>query len=339
MRGAGRFFIAAIVLAFGTAAADAQGTLEKTRARGAVSCGSSHGTPGFGSPDDKGVWRGFDIDWCRAIAAAIFDDPAKAIFKPLTSKDRLTALQTQEIDVLPRTTTWTLSRDAGLGLNFTAINYYDGQGFMVRRSAKIDSAKQLGGATICVNQGTTNELNAADFFRNNKLQYQIVTFQETAETIKAYESGRCDTYTTDMSALYANRLQLQKPDDHIVLPDVISKEPLGGWVRQGDDQWFDIVRWALFAMIGAEELGITKANLDEMMKSQNPEVRRFLGLDGRFGEQLGLTNDWAARIVRHVGNYGESYERNVGKDSPLKIARGLNRLWTEGGLIYAPPVR
>lgn len=338
-----RKHIAAIILAISGAAvagtAHAQSTLQRIKDRGAVACGTSHGVPGYSVQDEKGVWTGFDIDWCRALAAAIFDDPMKAAFKPLTSKDRLTAVQTQEIDVLPRTTTWTLSRDAGLGLNFTSINYYDGQGFKVRKSSGITSAKQLEGATICVNQGTTNELNAADFFRTHNLKYQIVTFQETAETLKAYESGRCDTYTTDASQLYANRLLLQKPDDHIVLPEIISKEPLGAWVRQGDDQWFDIVRWSIYVMIGAEELGITKANAQDMLQSKNPDVRRLLGVEGNFGEQLGLTKDWGYRIIRHVGNYGESFDKHLGKHSRLKIERGYNRLWTEGGLMYAPPIR
>lgn len=331
--------IAAMSLSATINPAVAQSTLQRIKDRGSIACGTSFGVPGYSIQDEKGVWVGFDIDWCRALAAAIFDDPMKATFRSLTSKDRLTALQTQEIDVLPRTTTWTLGRDASLGVNFTSINYYDGQGFMVRKASGIKSAKDLAGATICVSQGTTNELNAADFFRSHNLKYQIVTFQETAETIKAYEAGRCDVYTTDASQLYSSRLQLQNGDDHIVLPEIISKEPLGAWVRQGDDQWFDIVRWSMYVMIGAEELGISKANLGEMLKSTNPDVRRMLGLEGNFGEQLGLPKDWAARIIRHAGNYGESFENHLGKNSRLKIDRGLNKLWTQGGLMYAPPIR
>lgn len=321
------------------AAAQSQTLLQQIKDRGFVICGTSQGVPGYSMPDEQGTWRGFDIDWCRALAAAIFDDPTKAQFKPLTSKDRFTALQSGEIDVLVRTTTWTVSRDVGLGLSFTAVNYYDGQGFMVRKSAGIASAKQLDGVTICASQGSTSELNAVSYFRANNLKYQIVTFHEATDTIKAYESGRCDVYTTDVSQLSANMLQMQKPDDHTLLPEIISKEPLGAWVRQGDSQWFNIVRWTIFALIDAEELGVSQANLPQMLKSENGDVGRLLGVEGRFGEQIGLTNDWVVRIVRHVGNYGESFERNLGKGSRLKLDRGVNRLWNQGGLIYAPPFR
>jgi general L-amino acid transport system substrate-binding protein len=325
-------------VAFASAAL-ADGTLQKIKERGQVRCGASQGVAGFSLPDAQGNWSGFDTDMCRALAAAIFDDPAKAQFISLSSKDRLTALQSGEIDVLSRTTTWTLSRDAGLGLNFTAVNYYDGQGFEVRKSANIRSIKDLDGASICVAQGTTNELNLADYFRTNGLKYQVVVFQDIDDVVKAYENGRCDALSTDMSQLVSYRVKMVNPEEHVLLPEVISKEPIGPWVRQGDDQWFDIVRWTLFAMLNAEELGVTQGNLGEMMNSPNPEIRRLLGLEGKFGEALGLTNDWVARIVRHVGNYGESFERNLGSKSRIGLPRGPNNLWNKGGLQYAPPIR
>jgi general L-amino acid transport system substrate-binding protein len=325
-------------VAFASAAL-ADGTLQKIKERGQLRCGASQGVAGFSLPDAQGTWSGFDTDMCRALAAAIFDDPGKAQFISLSSKDRLTALQSGEIDVLSRTTTWTLSRDAGLGLNFTAVNYYDGQGFEVRKSANIRSIKDLDGASICVAQGTTNELNLADYFRTNGLKYQVVVFQDIDDVVKAYENGRCDALSTDMSQLVSYRVKMVNPEEHVLLPEVISKEPIGPWVRQGDDQWFDIVRWTLFAMLNAEELGVTQANLGEMMHSPNPEIRRLLGLEGKFGEALGLTNDWAARIVRHVGNYGESFERNLGSKSRVGLPRGLNNLWSKGGIQYAPPIR
>ncbi|QCK86823.1 amino acid ABC transporter substrate-binding protein [Phreatobacter aquaticus] len=334
---------AAIALIVGAGAAlaqtSAQSTLARIKERGHILCGSSQGVPGFSQPDNAGVWRGFDTDFCRALAAAIFDDPDKARYLPLASKDRLIALQGGNIDVLSRTTTWSIGRELGQGLAFTAINYYDGQGFLVRKSANLKSVRELNGATICVSQGTTNELNLADYFRTNGLTYQVVTFGSLDEVSKAYDTGRCDAYTTDMSQLATNRLLLTKPDDHMVLPEVISKEPLGPWVRKGDPQWFDIVRWTLFAMIGAEELGVTQANLPDMLKSTNPEIKRLLGVDGNFGEQLGLTRDWAARIIRHVGNYGESFDRNLGAGSRVGLPRGPNALWNAGGLQYSPPFR
>jgi general L-amino acid transport system substrate-binding protein len=326
----------AVTLAASTASAQ---KLEEVKKRGILNCGSNTGLAGFGIPDAQGNWTGLDVDVCRAIAAAIFNDPAKVKFVPLTAKDRFTALQSGDVDVLVRNTTWTSSRDTQLGLNFTGVNYYDGQGFIVRKSLKVNSALELAGAAVCVQQGTTTELNLADYFRANKMQIKTVTFATLDEAVKAYDSSRCDAYTTDASGLYAARLKLAAPDDHIVLPEIISKEPLGPAVRHGDDQWFDVVRWTLYAMINAEELGVSKANVEEQKKSDNPDVKRLLGTEGSYGEQLGLTNDWAYRIVRHVGNYGESFERNVGMGSPLKISRGLNALWTKGGLQYAPPVR
>jgi len=337
------FFAASLAVAATVACvsgAQAQSnTLAQIKSKGAVTCGVGPGLAGFGIPDAQGNWSGLDVDLCRSIAAAIFSDPNKVKYVPLSSKDRFTALQSGEVDLLARNTTWTLSRDTSLGLNFAGVNYYDGQGFMVRKKLGVDSALKLAGASVCTQQGTTTELNLADYFRANKMKYEVVAFASADETIKAYESGRCDAFTTDSSGLYAERLKLQVPGDHIVLPEIISKEPLGPVVRHGDDQWFDIVKWSFNAQLNAEELGITKANVDEMLKSENPEIKRFVGTEGKFGEAMGLTNDWAYRIVKHVGNYGESFERNVGLSSQLKIARGQNALWTKGGLQYAPPIR
>jgi len=314
-------------------------TLKAIQDRGVLSCGVSQGLPGFSAPDDPGKWSGLDVDVCRAIAAAIFNDPMKVKFVPLSAKDRFTALQSGEIDVLSRNTTWTLSRDASLGLNFTGVTYYDGQGFLVRKALKVNSALELNGASVCVQTGTTTEQNLADYFRANNMKYEVVAFATADETIKAYESGRCDVFSSDVSQLYAERLKFSNPDDHVVLQDIISKEPLGPVVRQGDDQWFDIVKWTLFAMISAEELAVTQRNVTEMVKSNKPEIQRLLGVDGNLGEQLGLPKDWVVRIVKAVGNYGEAFERNVGAGSKLQIARGLNKLWNQGGIQFAPPIR
>ena len=319
-------------------AASAQ-TLKTVKDRGMLSCGVSQGLPGFSSPDDKGNWTGLDVDICRAIAAAIFNDASKIKFVPLSAKDRFTALQSGEIDVLSRNTTWTLSRDTSLGANFTGVTYYDGQGFMVKKALKVNSALELNSASVCVQQGTTTEQNLADYFKGNNMKYEVIAFGTNDEAVKAYESGRCDVFTTDVSGLYADRLKLANTADHVVLPEVISKEPLGPMVRHGDDQWFDIVKWTLYAMVTAEELGITQKNVDEMAKSDKPEMKRVFGTDGNLGEQLGLTKDWVSRIVKAVGNYGESFERNVGAGSKLGIARGLNNLWSKGGIQYAPPIR
>lgn len=328
----------AVAAGLSVQAASAQ-TLKTIKDRGMLSCGVSQGVTGFSSPDDKGNWTGLDVDVCRAIAAAIFNDPSKIKFVPLSAKDRFTALQSGEIDVLSRTTTWTLSRDTSLGANFTGVTYYDGQGFMVKKSLKVNSALELNSASVCVATGTTTELNLADYFKGNNMKYEVIAFGTNDETVKAYESGRCDVFTTDVSGLYADRLKLANPADHVVLPEVISKEPLGPMVRHGDDQWFDIVKWTLYAMITAEELGITQKNADEMAKSDKPEMKRVFGTDGNLGEQLGLTRDWVSRIVKAVGNYGESFDRNVGAGSKLGIARGLNQLWNKGGIQYAPPIR
>lgn len=327
----------AMMTALVTQTARAQ-TLATIKDRGELVCGANGTLAGFGLPDPQGNWIGFNVDFCRAVAAAIFDDPTKVKFVPLTAKDRFTALQSGEVDVLARNTTWTLSRDTALGLDFVAITFYDGQGFMVRKSLKVSSALELNEASVCVQQGTTTELNIADYFRSNHMSFKSVTFATSEEARKAYEAGRCDAYTTDLSALYSERLQLAEPGEHLVLPEIVSKEPLSPAVRHGDSQWADIVRWTHFVMVDAEELGVSKANVDEKLKSDNPEIRRLLGSEGQYGEALGLTNDWAYRIIKRVGNYGESFERTVGQGSPLKIVRGLNALWTKGGLQYAPPI-
>ena len=330
--------IFALAVVFAAQSASAQ-TLKAVKDRGQLNCGSNGTLAGFGLPDAQGKWTGLDVDFCRAIAAAIFNDANKVKFVPLSAKDRFTALQSGEVDLLARNTTWTSSRDTSLGLNFVGVNYYDGQGFMVRKSLKINSALELNEASVCVQQGTTTELNLADYFRANKMKLKTVTFATSDEAVKAYDSGRCDAYTTDASGLAGERLRLANANDHIILPEIISKEPLGPVVRHGDDQWFDIVKWLHFAMINAEELGVNKGNVDDQLKSADPDVRRLLGTEGKHGEALGLTNDWAFRVIKHVGNYGEIFERNVGQGSPLKIARGLNALWNKGGLQFAPSVR
>ena len=330
--------VLALLLAVAAQNASAQ-TLKAVKDRGMLNCGANGTLAGFGLPDAQGKWTGLDVDFCRAIAAAVLNDSEKVKYVPLSAKDRFTALQSGEVDVLARNTTWTSSRDTSLGLNFTGVNYYDGQGFMVRKALKVNSALELNGASVCVQQGTTTELNLADYFSANKMQLKSVTFATANEAVKAYDAGRCDAYTTDASALYAERLRVSDPNDHIILPEIISKEPLGPAVRHGDDQWFDIVKWTLFAMMNAEELNISSKNVDEALKSTNPEIKRFVGTEGNFGEQLGLGKDWAMRIVKQVGNYGETFERNVGLGSPLKIERGLNKLWTKGGIQYAPPIR
>jgi general L-amino acid transport system substrate-binding protein len=331
-------FGVAFALGFAVAPACAQ-TLKTVKDRGSLLCGVSQGIAGFSLPDDKGNWSGLDVEFCRAIAAAIFNDASKVKFVPLSSKDRFTALQSNAIDVLSRNSTWTSSRDTSLGLNFAAVNYYDGQGFMVRKALKVNSALELNGASVCTQTGTTTELNLADYFRSNNMKYEVIAFATADETIKAYDGGRCDVFTTDVSQLYAERLKLTNLNDHVILPEIISKEPLGPVVRHGDDQWFDIVKWVHFAMINAEELGVSSKNIDEALKSNQPEIRRLVGTEGAYGEQLGLTKDWVVRIVKQVGNYGESFDRNVGTSSKLGISRGLNRLWTKGGIQYAPPIR
>jgi general L-amino acid transport system substrate-binding protein len=314
-------------------------TLKDVKERGTLNCGVSQGLLGFSSMDDKNAWTGFDVDLCRAVAAAIFDDPAKVTFMPLDTASRFTALQLNKIDVLSRNSTWTMSREGSLGLMFVGVAYYDGAGFMLPRARNIDSALELNGSKVCVQAETTTQLNLADYFRANNMKYQEVKLGKLEDVIKAYDSGQCDTVTADVSQLHALRLNLGKPGDHVILPDVISKEPLAPVVRQRDDDWMMIVKWTLYAMINAEELGITSKNIDEALKSKKPDVMRLVGTEGVYGEDLGLTKDWAARIIRHVGNYGEIYERNVGSESKLGIPRGLNQLWSAGGIQYAPPIR
>ena len=327
--------LAASLVAAPAAFAD---TLSDVQAKGHVQCGVSQGLPGFSNFDDSGNWSGLDVDVCRAVAAAVFGDSEKFKVTPLSAKERFAALKSGEIDILTRNTTWTMSRDTQHG-DFAGVNYYDGQGMMVRRDLGVKSALELGGASICTNTGTTTELNIADYFRSNGMEYELVAFESTAEVNAAYTSGRCDVFTTDQSGLYAERLKFPNPNAHVVLPEVISKEPLGPMTRNGDSKWTDIVRWSLNAMIIAEELGVTQGNADGMKGSKNPEILRLLGVEGSFGEDLGLSNEWAYRIVKQVGNYGESFERHVGVNTPLGISRGLNQLWTKGGILYAPPVR
>jgi len=328
---------AAGMMVMGSAQAGA--TFDAVKKRGKLVCGVTTGLPGFSAPDEKGNWTGIDVDTCRAVAAAMFGDATKVDFKPLTAKERFTALQSGEIDMLSRNTTWTFTRDTSLGLNFTGVNYYDGQGFLVSKKLGVKSALELSGAAICIQAGTTTELNLADYFRANKMEYTAITYDTSEETIKGFEAGRCDVLTSDQSQLYGLRTKLPDPESAVVLPEVVSKEPLGPVVRQGDDEWFNVVRWALFAQLNAEELGVTSKNVDEMVKSADPGIKRLLGGEAGFGKFLGLDDKWAYYIVKHVGNYGEMFERNVGQGSPLKISRGLNALWNKGGIQYAPPVR
>ncbi|MCS3453466.1 MULTISPECIES: amino acid ABC transporter substrate-binding protein [Bradyrhizobium] len=314
-------------------------TLKRTVRRGDVLCGVNKGLPGFSIPDDKGNWTGFDVDFCRAVASAIFDDPSKAKFLPLDASERFKELQNRKVDILSRNSTWSMSRETNYDLYFPAVAYYDGQGFMLPRSRNIDSALDLNGSKVCVQANTTTQLNLADYFRANNMKYTEMKFDKLDDVVKAYSSGQCDTLTSDASQLYALRLNLAKPSDHTILADIISKEPLAPVVRLRDDDWMMIVKWTLYAMINAEELGITSKNIDEALKSKKPEVMRLVGTEGSYGEDLGLTKDWAVRIIRHVGNYGEVYDRNVGADSKLKIPRGMNQLWNAGGVQYAPPIR
>lgn len=318
--------------------AQADETLSAIMDKGFVQCGVSQGLPGFSNPDDQGNWTGLDVDYCRAMAAAIFNDADAVKFTPLSAKVRFTALTSGEIDVLARNTTWTMSRDSDFG-EFVGVNYYDGQGFMVPTNLGVSSALELDGAAVCTNTGTTTELNVADYFRANGMQYTVVAFEKADEVVAAYDAGRCDVYTTDRSGLAAQRTKLSKPDDHVVLPEIISKEPLGPLVRHGDSQWGDVARWTLNCMINAEEAGITSANIEEMKGSTDPNIARILGVEGDLGSKIGLENTFCANIVASVGNYGESYDRNVGPDTPLKLERGVNALWSDGGVLYAAPQR
>lgn len=325
------------VAASGMIAAGAQAaTLDNIKKEGVLKCGVSQGLPGFSNPDDKGKWTGIDVDFCRAMAAAILGDASKVKYVPLSAKVRFTALQSGEIDVLSRNTTWTFTRDTNLGINFVGVLYYDGQGFMVRKKLGVKSALKLSGAQVCTNTGTTTELNVADYFKSHNMQYKVVAFENSNEVVAAYDAGRCDVYTTDRSGLAAQRTKMKNPDEHMVLPEVISKEPLGPAVRQGDDQFANIARWTLNAMIIAEELGVTSKNADQMKSAKNPEIKRLLGTDGKYGSYIGLDNEWAYRIVKQVGNYAEVYDRNV---KPIGLERGVNNLWNKGGILYAPPFR
>lgn len=325
------------LLALQSSAVHAQATAAAALKKGFLQCGVNTGLAGFSQPDSQGEWRGLDVDFCRAIAAALFGDARKVRYTPLTAQQRFTALQSGEIDILSRNTTWTLARDTSLGLNFVGVNYYDGQGFMVAKKRKIKSATQLNGAAVCVQPGTTTELNLADYFRAKNMRFKPVVIEKMEEVLNAYFAGRCDVYSTDVSGLLAARAsRAAAPEDHVILPEVISKEPLGPAVRHGDDQWFDIAKWSLFAMIDAEELGLTSRNIDQQAKSANPVIRRFVGATGDFGKMLGLEARWAHNIIKQVGNYGESFERHL---TPLGVDRGINRLWNQGGIMYAPPLR
>jgi general L-amino acid transport system substrate-binding protein len=305
--------------------------------RGHIQCGVNTGLAGFSQPDSNGEWRGLDVDLCRAVAAALFGDVKKLRFTPLNAQQRFTALQSGEIDLLSRNTTWTISRDTSLGLNFVGVNYYDGQGFMVSKKRNVKSAKQLNGATVCVQPGTTTELNLADYFRAQKLKFKPVVIEKLEEVLGAYFAGRCDVYTTDVSGLVAARAsRAANAADHVILPEVISKEPFGPVVRHGDDHWFDVVKWSLYAMIDGEEQGLTSKNIEQQAQGTNPVIQRFVGTNGDIGKMLGLDNRWAFNIIKQVGNYGESFERNL---KPLGLDRGINKLWNQGGLMFAPPIR
>lgn len=314
-------------------------TLESVKQKGHLQCGVTSGLPGFSQPDEKGSWTGIDVDTCRAVAAAVFGDAKAVEFTPLTAKERFTALQSGEIDILSRNTTWTLTRDASLGLNFAGVNYYDGQGFLVNKDIGVDDATQLDGATVCIQAGTTTELNLSDYFRAKGMDFKPIVFDTSEQSVQGFAAGRCDVLTSDRSQLAALRSKLSDPNSAKILPNTISKEPLGPVVRQGDDEWFNIVKWVLFVQINAEELGITGANVDDMLKSDNPNVQRLLGTDGDMGAKLGVPDDFGYAIVKQVGNYGEMYDRNVGPDTALGLERGINALWTDGGIMYAPPVR
>ena len=334
-------FLGALTVAGVTAGVAAAGTLDDVKARGTLNCGVTTGLIGFAAPDANGVWDGFDVGVCRAVAAAVLGDANAVEFVPTTGKTRFTALASGEIDMLARNTTWTFSRDVDLKFEFVGINYYDGQGFMVPKALGVSSAKELDGATVCIQTGTTTELNLADFFRKNNIRYEPVPIETTAEGQQLYLAGACDTYTTDASGLAATRAAFENPADHVVLPEIISKEPLGPLVRHGDNEWADVVRWTLNALIAAEELGVTSANVADMAATagDNPEINRLLGTEGNLGEQLGLSADWATKAIMVGGNYGELFEGNIGENTPIGLARGLNAQWTDGGLLYTPPFR
>jgi general L-amino acid transport system substrate-binding protein len=322
-----------------TAVVASAGTLENVKKAGFIKCGVDGGLPGFSEVVSGGVYKGIDVDGCKAMAAAVLGDASKVKYVNLNSKERFAALQSGEIDILVRNTTWTNTRDASLGFNFAAVNFYDGQGFMVRKDLGVKSALELDGASVCIQTGTTTELNVADYFKANNMKYKSVSYDSNDQVLASYESGRCDVLTSDSSQLYGLRTKLKDGANHIVLPEIISKEPLGPVVRQGDDVWFNITRWTFNAMVAAEEHGITSKNIDSLKSSKNPTIRRILGLEGKIGENLHLNKDWAYQVIKQVGNYGEVFERNVGINTPLKIKRGLNAQWKDGGLQYSPPFR
>ena len=332
----GALTVAALVAGVASAA-----TLDDVKARGSLNCGVTTGLVGFAAPDANGVWEGFDVGICRAVAAAIFGDPTAVEFVPTTGQTRFTALASGEIDLLARNTTWTFSRDTDLKFEFVGVNYYDGQGFMVPKDLGVSSAKDLDGATVCIQTGTTTELNLADFFRTNNISYEPVPIETNAEGRQQYLAGACDVYTTDASGLAATRSTFEAPNDHTLLPEIISKEPLGPLVRHGDSEWGDIARWTLNALVSAEELGVTSSNIAELAAAptNNPEVNRLLGTEGQLGSMIGLDANWAANAIAAGGNYGELFEKNIGESTPIGLARGLNAMWTEGGLIYSPPFR
>jgi general L-amino acid transport system substrate-binding protein len=343
-----KYLFGSALLALAATSASA-GTLDTVKTKGFIQCGVSQGLIGFSNPDSSNNWTGLDVDFCKAVAAAVFGDATKVKYSPLSAKERFTALQSGEIDVLSRNSTWTMSRDTSMGMMFAGVTYYDGQGFLVPSKLGVKSAKDLNGASVCTQTGTTTELNLADFFKANKMEYKVVAFEKNEEVLKAYQEGRCDVFTTDQSGLYAERLKFTNPADHVVLPEIISKEPLGPVVRQGDEQWFNVVKWTYYALLTAEELGVSSANVDKMKASTNPEIQRLLSVkvknpdgtdaDNDFGKAMGLGPDWAYNAIKMVGNYSEIFERNVGLNTPLKIARGKNALWKDGGLQYAPPIR
>ena len=332
--------LGAMTIAGLSAGAAAAGTLDDVKARGTLNCGVSTGLTGFAAPDANGVWDGFDVGFCRAVAAAVLGDPLAVEFVPTTGQTRFTALASGEVDLLARNTTWTFSRDVDLKFTFIGVNYYDGQGFMVPRELGVSSAKDLDGATVCIQTGTTTELNLADYFRTNNISYEPVPIETNAEAQQQYLAGACDVYTTDASGLAATRATFEAPGDHVLLPEIVSKEPLGPLVRHGDNEWGDVVRWTLNALVTAEELGVTSANAEELSAgTDNPEVNRLLGSEGELGAMLGLDADWAKHAVLAGGNYGELFEKNIGENTPIGLARGLNAQWTDGGLIYSPPFR
>jgi general L-amino acid transport system substrate-binding protein len=332
-------FVSAIGCTVATAGIASAQTLDAVKLRGVVSCGVSHGVIGFSAQGEDKEWTGIDVDFCRALAAAIFNDASKVAFVPLSAEDRFQALQSKEVDVLSRNSTWTMARETELGLLFVGVNFYDGQGFLVRHARNITSALELAGSKVCVQSGTTTELNLRDYFAANRMRYEAIATTTSEEALAGYVEGRCDALTADASALHGERLKTPQPADHDILPEIISKEPLGPAVRQDDVSWFNIVKWVNFAMLDAEELGVSSETIDAALNSTNPEVRRLVGPEGNFGQRLGLTQDWAVRIIRGIGNYAEVYDRNVGVKSKLGIPRGINQLWTSGGILYAPPIR